>query len=350
MKRLKSLPILLTGTLALLFASCENQNIDFPDFGKSSVYFAYQYPVRTIVLGEDKYDTTLDNQHKCKIYATMGGVYANNKNITIDVKVDNTLCNNLYFENGNPVKAMPTNYYSLASDKISLNKTLSDGVEVQLTDAFFKDPDALVNTYVIPLLMTHVTNADQMLSGTLSEGVDPVKCDPTAWIVQPKDYVLYCVKYINEWHANYLRRGVDQITENGVTTTNVRHQQYVEKDEECSTVTRTLKSIVFPVSTKVRTGTGGNETVETLTCKLILTFNENNECTITSGTDAYTASGSGKYVKKGEKKSWGNKDRDALYLDYQIDFNAKKYATKDTLVVHSRGISSEEFSPSYTKE
>ena len=37
------------------------------------------YPVRTLVMGEDEYDTALDNAHKCKINATMGGVYANKK-------------------------------------------------------------------------------------------------------------------------------------------------------------------------------------------------------------------------------------------------------------------------------
>jgi len=34
--------------------------------------------------------------------------------------------------------------------------------------------------------------------------------------------------------------------------------------------------------------------------------------------------------------SWGNKDRDALYLDYTVDFGIRKYATKDTLVMQTR--------------
>src|SRR6187431_3292811 len=83
------------GLLFVLTMSCENQEIEFPDYDKSTVYFAYQYPVRTIVLGEDIYDTSLDNEHKCEIYATMGGVYDNNKKIDVEIAVDNTLCNNL---------------------------------------------------------------------------------------------------------------------------------------------------------------------------------------------------------------------------------------------------------------
>jgi len=35
--------------------SCENQDNEFPDYeGGTSVYFATQYPVRTLVMGEDE--------------------------------------------------------------------------------------------------------------------------------------------------------------------------------------------------------------------------------------------------------------------------------------------------------
>ena len=37
----------------------------------------------------------------------------------------------------------------------------------------------------------------------------------------------------------------------------------------------------------------------------------------------------------------------ALYLDYNIDFGAKQYNTKDTLVVQTRGVAYEEFSTVY---
>ena len=75
----------------VLFSSCENGDWDFPDYEYQVVYFAYQYPVRTITLGEDIFDTTLDNEGKCMILATMGGLYENKQNVTIDVEVDNSL-------------------------------------------------------------------------------------------------------------------------------------------------------------------------------------------------------------------------------------------------------------------
>ena len=79
----------------------------------------------------------------------------------------------------------------------------------------------------------------------------------------------------------------------------------------------------------------------------MLTSNAKGEGTRTAGTDGYTKSGSGKFMKKEENKAWGNKDRDALYLDYQVDYGVRKFAKIDTLVERNRGIVVEEYSPSY---
>ena len=61
-----------------------------------------------------------------------------------------------------------------------------------------------------------------------------------------------------------------------------------------------------------------------------------------------SATGSGKFVEDGEKNSWGNKDRDAIYLEYDVDFGFKQIATKDTLVLQTRGTNKlEVFAPKY---
>jgi hypothetical protein len=44
--------------MGALFTACENGDWEFPDYKYSAVYFAYQSPIRTITLGEDK---TVDN-------------------------------------------------------------------------------------------------------------------------------------------------------------------------------------------------------------------------------------------------------------------------------------------------
>src|SRR5574344_1953633 len=111
MKMKKSLYLLLA-FVGGIFTSCQNGDWEFPDYEYSAVYFAYQSPVRTIVLGEDVFDTSLDNEYKCQIMATMGGVYSNNKDVEIGIRVDNSLCDGLIFdETDQEVLPMPSNYY-----------------------------------------------------------------------------------------------------------------------------------------------------------------------------------------------------------------------------------------------
>ncbi|MEQ1796299.1 MAG: DUF5627 domain-containing protein [Lacibacter sp.] len=309
--------------IVAVLVSC-NKKREFPDYDYQTVYFAYQYPVRTITLGEDIYSTELDNQYKCKIMATMGGVYENKKNITIDFVVDNSLCNGLLFTAGGaPVTAMPTDFYSLASNKITIpSGSLAGGVEVQLTDAFFADPKAISNNYVIPLRMTAVSNADSILSG--------------------KNFILYAIKFVNPWHGNYLRRGKDEIVGKpgytALSKTNIRHQQYVEKDEVNKLSTLTLTDLKFPLFFKDVTSTN-------VDCSLRLKFDNSGNCTVTSGASNVTATGTGKFVKKGEKNSWGNTDRDAIYLNYEIDFAQAHITCVDTLVLRDRAVTMEVFAP-----
>ncbi|MXO06730.1 DUF5627 domain-containing protein [Flavobacterium sp. HBTb2-11-1] len=342
---MKNKIFLMAAVLFGLFtASCTNDDQNFDDYEYSAVYFAYQFPVRTITLGEDIFDTSLDNQHKCKIMGTVGGVYENNKEVTIDVSVANALTSNLLFNSGgDQIVAMPANYYTLLSNKIVIPKgQISGGVEVQLTDAFFADPLAIKKTYVIPLQMTKVVNADSILSGKalVANPLRPIASD---WSVAPKDYVFYAIKYVNPWDGFYLRRGKDTfVGNNGNTALNrvvTRHNQYVEKDQVNRINTLSMKTIDFPVTIKDNTGANIN-------FNLVLTFDDNNGCTISGNNSTqFTATGTGKFVKRGEKNSWGSKDRDALYLDYKVNFQDFTLTTQDTLVLRDRGVTAELFTP-----
>jgi hypothetical protein len=342
MKRNNSFAILSAGIFSMLMFSCENQPIEFPDYEYTTVYFAYQSPVRTIVLGEDIFDNTLDNEHKCKIYATMGGVYENNERIDIDIALDNSLCSNLTFADGSPVQAMPSNYYSLTSNQITLDMTMLGGVEVELSDAFFADSLSVLNTYVIPLKMTNVTNADSILSGS-PKFSGAVKGNIADWDILPKDYVLYCVKYINPYHANYLRRGRDVISGSGLDSVIIRHAEYVEYDQVSSMKTVTMNAVELPVSVLDASKTN-------VTCNLLLTFNDQGECSVSTNSIGFTASGSGSFVVDGDKDSWGNMDRNVIYLDYTINLAGRTYESNDTLVVRDRDVSIETFTPVYVEE
>lgn len=364
-KAMKPINIFIALMIVALFTSCKNDEWEFPNYDYSTVYFAYQYPVRTITLGEDNLvNTDLDNEHKCKIMATLAGVYSNDKDVKIDFVVDNSLTDHLSFEDGSVLLPMPANYYTLSSNQIVIPKgSITGGVIVQLTDAFFADPNSNQNTYVIPLVMKNVAGADSILQGRPKvDNPDRLK-GTTDWEVLPKDYILYAVKYINTWHANYLRRGTDIVTEDGgVAQTIARHAQYVEKDEVCRLSTFALNTIQFPLSNYK------NQSGVNLEFKLKLDFDAEQKCTVTPFENAYqlneniqiydiTASGNGKFVKRGEKNSWGNQDRNALYLDYAVSYKVEtnsggiidtqtmEYNTKDTLVVRDRGVVMETFIP-----
>ena len=362
------------GAFSLSFASCYNADRDFPDYeGGTTAYFAYQFPVRTVILGNDIYDNTLDNQHKIQIWSTMGGAY-DGRDAYVDIAVDETLCDNLFFtdEGGNadePVRPMPKEYYTLLDSKIPYNGDSRGYVEVQLTDAFFNDPKAIANTYVIPLVMTGQKGFDHILTGSPREGLTPSRTNTEDWDVLAKDYVLYCVKYMNPWQAKYIRRGVDNVTEKGVTTQVVRKDfslvnsdldHYKENpvnqnDEVCSIHTKNMTQAIFPVSFK----TSG----ASIACNLILTFN-GNQCTVSTDDENVTATGSGEFIEKGTEKAeykdyqWGSNNgkpvqRDILRLAYDVKFDNKniQVSTTDTLVVQTRESNKREFfSPKYVKQ
>lgn len=332
--------------VSLALVSCKNEDVTYPDFPYTTVYFASQYPVRTVELGEDlNVDNTLDNQHKVQIKATLGGTQDNNNNVVINFSVVDTLCNRLYYASGgtsgSKILPMPSSYYTLTpSNQITIpSGSILGGVEVQLTDAFFADPLSLTNTYVIPLLMTSVQGADSILQGSPII-TNPDRFNDANWSIKPMDYILYTVKYVNPWHGNYLRRGLDKITKtDGTVTTSLRHATYVEQNDVVKLTTTSMKTVTLPLSIKNDAGT-------TVPFTLILTFADDGTCTV-SGNDAnFDISGSGKFVSKGEKNSFGGKDRDGLYLDYSVNFknqNNLLYATKDTLVVRDRAVQAEYF-------
>ena len=350
------------GAVSLTFASCYNADREFPDYeGGTTAYFAYQFPVRSLILGNDIYDNSLDNAHKCRIWSTMGGAYGG-RDAYVDVVVDETLCDNLFFMdvNGNaagPVLPMPSSYYTLLSNRIAYNGDSRGYVEVQFTDAFFNDPKAIENTYVIPLLMTNATGIDHILTGTPREGLTPSRTNTEDWDVLAKDYVLYCVKYINPWDAKYIRRGVDNVTEGGTTTTVVRKdfslvntdvERYTENpvnanDEVCSITTKNMTQVVFPVTISIGKDADG-DVRPSQSVNLVLTFNGNNCTLVSDGTDeTSTGSGAGEFIINGTAKpeykdyQWGNMNgqpvqRDILRLAYNVTFKKGRVIGKKKVI------------------
>lgn len=339
---MKNNTIVLALFLVGLLFSCENNEITYPDFDYTTVYFANQFPLRTLELGKDlQVDNSLDNEHKVRINATMGGVYSNSQDRIIDFEIDETLCDGIQFDNGADLEPLPANYYNIESNQIVIKSgEILGGVEVEFTDSFFQDPLSLTQHYVIPVLMTSVKSADSILSGNPSVD-NPNRVISSDWVTPPKDYVLYGIKYVNPWHANYLRRGEDQISDGSTTITDIRSAEYVENDELVKITTTGFKECVLPITIYEDDNLTTRANIE-----LILTFDDNNNCTISSNASSYTITGTGEFVSNGEKNSFGGVDRDALYLDYTVELTdlGYSYTTKDILVTRDRGIAPEYFS------
>ena len=403
MKLKKYLYGVALGAVTLTYMSCYNADKEFPDFEDgTTAYFAYQFPVRTLILGNDIYDNTLDNEHKCQIWSTMGGAYGG-RDAVVDFVVDETLCDNLWFvdDGGNPstpVRPMPTSYYRLASNTIPYNGNSRGYVEVQFTDEFFNDSLSVGNTYVIPLLMKSVTGIDHILTGKPREGLTPSRTNTEDWEVLAKDYVLYCVKYMNPWQGKYIRRGVDLVTESDVTKRFVRKDTTMvntdlehyktnpvnQYDEICGITTKNMKQAIFPVYVNVGSDADGSNRPSQL-CNLILTF-DGDKCIISTDDAEVTATGSGEFIVKGTERpeyqdyQWGNMNgqllqRDILRLAYSVTFkqgrllgkkkvkkgnkeveedwilaNDVEVSTNDTLVIQTRESNKRvHFTPKYVK-
>ena len=321
--------------------ACENQDTEFKDFGTTACYFPFQTPARTLILG--KYDLGFndnDNDHRFEIGVTMGGVYENEE----DRRVYFELAPQLMEGHDSIVKVLPESYYTIeTASPVTIPAGSTKGrIMVQLNDAFFNDtlsfaPENMVY-YVVPLLITGVENLDSILSGK------PVVDDPSRlvaadWAIEPKDYTLYGIKFINKYHAMYLRRGVDAMTTaGGSTVLNTYHAEYVEKDELVMATTTGRNSV--ELSNIVRRGSAsspGSVNIELL-------FDDNDNCSIRSfEDDPYNVSGTGKFVENGG--FWGGEEHDALFLEYSYtdQANNETHVVNDTLVVRNRNVVFEEF-------
>jgi len=333
--------LLIVMAMVLSIVACENQEKEFDDFGITSVYFPFQTPARTLILGNYELgNNENDNNHRFEIGVTMAGVYFNKIDRKVHYKVAPELLTGV-----NNVKVLPENYYIIETESpvIIPVGSIKGRIQVQLTEQFFNDPLSFAElkkvNYVIPLLITGIEKLDTLLVG-IPKVSNPVKANAADWEITPKDYTLFGIKFINKYHAMYLRRGVDKMTDPANETVNsVYHKQFVERDELVMLTTTGKNSIKY--SNMVRRGSKaspGNVNIE-------IVFGDDGNCIIRGfAGDAYNVSGLGKFVENGD--NWGGKKRDVIYLDYSYTDAANKetHAVKDTLVVRDRNVVFEEFS------
>ncbi len=324
--------------LGLCLAGCKNQEIVHPDFKYTAGYFPYQYPVRTLILGDDIYDNSNDNAHKFLISAALGGVYENDRDRQFDIAIDESLCQQVLFgSGGDTIRALPKEYYNLTpTNTLVIPKgKYNGGVEVQLTEAFFNDPKAIGLNYVVPLRLLASTDVDSIISGQSNlSNPDPRKIEN--WTVAPKDFTLFAVKFINEYHGNYFFQGESTLTD----STGALLETKTYKQDNVVQNGVTLLSTTGRHQVAYNTSFQSDEVSGSL--PLLLTFTDGT-CTVSSADDQIQITGSGSF-KQGAYE-WGNKSRNGMVLEYTVTIAGQTYTAKETLVARDRAVVMEVYNP-----
>jgi len=333
---------LVLSVLVAVLWGCGNFEQDFPDYEYSTIYFPYQYPLRTLILGDDEQvDTSNDNNLQFSIGVNIGGMYENDRDRKVDYVIDESLLRNVYIMNGEDevkVRPLPHEYYDYKeSGTIEvLQGSLQGYLKIQLTDEFLNDANAIGMKYVIPVRITNA-EVDSILLGT------PLVSNPnrnilTDWGVKPQDFTLYGIKYINPWHGNYLYRGKDVY---GTDKSVVYREKFVENNEIVELNTLSRNKVQFTTSVRQESGTSSPGDLA-----MILTFDNDGNCTVSSEESSVaTVSGTGKFVEQGDE--WGGKKRNVIHLSYSYTDPGSNelHTVNDTLVVRDRNVKLETFEP-----
>ncbi len=367
--------IKIVALIAVCFSlmGCQNEDNIVEDFGSTSVFFPFQTPVRTLVLG--KYDLGFndnDNNGRFEIGVVMSGVFQNKEDRKVGFEFAPDLIDAaaLGIDNVN-VQVLPASYYTIEQESpVTIPAGAVNGrIGIQLEDAFFNDPLSFAPfgevNYVIPMRITNIENLDTVLRGV--PAVDnPIKIKADDWNPAPKDYTLFGIKFMNEFDGIYLRRGTDNIVGTSVVTTadtgnvetftvdttTVYKSEFVVRDEIVPVITSGRNTNL--VTNRVRRGLIPSED----NVNLNLLF-ENGNITVTNvDGDDYEVTGTGTFVENGD--AWGGESRDVIYLQYEyrdvavieereddelistteVDF---LHTVNDTLVIRNRDVKFETF-------
>ncbi len=333
--------VILSGIIALLFG-CTNQDIEFDDFAYHTVYFPFQTPVRSLELGDEVTgDNSIDREHAFSIGVAMGGMYENNKDRVVTVALASQLASNITDATGKKLNLLPAGYYTATFDKITIPAGSFFGkMRVNLTDAFFNDPLATSLSYVLPVRITDASG-DSILSGTpVSTVANPDPRISEHWLVTPKNYVLFGIKYINETHGVYLLRGKRTNTANAQDI--VRYSaRFIDDNDMTMLTTNSLKDNFMS------TVGGTNKEAANAKYSMKLTFNKDNKTVVVSqrSTSTVVATGTGKYYSKTDSNAEGynGKKHRTIYLDYTYQDGANTYRVNDSLVFVDTNMKFEEF-------
>lgn len=329
----------LFGIFALL-VSCSNQEVDFDDFAYQSVYFPFQTPVRTIILGDEvEGDNTIDREYAFSVGVALGGLYENDRDREVAIELAPELALDITNAEGDTLEILPAAYYNATFDRITIPEGSFFGkLRVDLEDAFFDDPAATDLKYVIPLRITDGFG-DTVLSGSPSAVVDDPDLRITEdWVIPPKNYTLFGVQYINALHGMYLLRGRSINTTANPQDTVFYSARFLTDNDMTKLTTKSLSESIM--STMGGTKKNGKY-------RMLLSFDATSQDISISQMDATSVvvNGTGKYFTKddAEAESYSEFRHRTLYLDYTFEDGGNTFHAMDSLVFIDTDVKFEEF-------
>jgi hypothetical protein len=276
-------------------------------------------------------DNSIDLEHAFSIGASIGGMYENTKDRELTVALAPELTSNITDAAGKGLKLLPAEYYIATFDKITIPAGSFFGkLRVNLTDAFFEDTLATGLRYVIPLRITDAAG-DSILNGAaVSTVVSPDPRIAEHWVIPPKNYVLFGIKYINATHGVYLLRGKRTNTTADPQVTVSYSARFLDNNDITKLTTKSLTENYMP------TVGGTNKEAGNAKYSMKLTFNKDNKSVIVSQRNASTVvvSGAGKYYSKDDNgaEGYNGKKHRTIYLDYTYIDGGNTYHVNDSLV------------------
>ena len=164
------------------FVGCEKYADYIYDYSYSGVGFGAQQPVRTLV------SRTGNDYLEFKIGVALAGLRENRKGYSATFEIDPDLLNTL--DGADQFKQLPADWYTIESNNntfvIPPGKFLGDCPVKIDKKKFTDDPEALTNTYALPLRLLSTT-ADSLIAD--------------------KDYTVIVIKYIDEHSGSYYCKG-----------------------------------------------------------------------------------------------------------------------------------------------
>ncbi len=296
--------------LAVSMASCYEDYIF--DNKYDAVYFPYQYDVRTFVVGEGM---------KIEVGAALAGVRANNRDRTVNFKLENTLLTpelltkmkiapQAYIKtavaNTSTLAPMPSNYYTLSNSSVMVIKSGQHGGTVVVkadSAAFLADAANLSVAYAIPFYISSA-DADSVL--------------------EPKRYVVIGLKYENMLFGNYWHSGATVVNRPGKTDTTYTYRLNVQDPENKIWKLTTVAPNELTVN-----GYGPQTTTK---AEMKLTLNGGNITVSPMAGSTYAISPEGNSAFNQAKLLQDRK----IFLKYTYSDGTNTYHSTDTLTFRNR--------------